>query len=216
LKTIHFLTALFLFSGSISAQINAELLAGNKKATLDILFFRYVKNRNGQNTKFLFFNRNRAGIDYTITKTENLPQFGFTEAVSYSIKKLNGFAPVLATQIVNKGISPKFGIQYANIKKNATVFCWIVTETLENPNIDFFFLGRMTPKLSKKLHLFAQLELVNSVPTVRANSFSLIQRLRLGLKMNGFQFGTGLDLVQNGRKIVAKSNNFGLFLRYEF
>ena len=109
--------AMLLFRGIAFAQIPVEVFAGHKKATADIMFFKFIKNKEGHNSKFLFFNRNRASIDYAMTKTTNLPQFGFTEAISYNHEKLKGFAPVVVGSILNRGIYPKAGIQFAKNKK---------------------------------------------------------------------------------------------------
>lgn len=201
---------------TIFAQIPVEVFAGHKKATVDIMFFKFMKSKEGHNSKFLFFNRNRASIDYTMTQTTNLPQFGFTEAFSYNHEKLKGFAPVVVASILNRGVYPKAGIQFAKIKKEYTIFSWLVAETLKEPNVDFFFLARYTPKLTDKLNLFSQIELVNAFPTVEGNNFAFTQRVRLGLKIKEIQFGTGLDLTKLGKDDFTKTENFGGFLRYEF
>jgi hypothetical protein len=198
------------------AQIPVEVFVGHKKSTVDIMFFKFIKNKAGHNSKILFFNRNRASIDYAMTATTNLPQFGFTEAFSYNHQKLKGFAPVVVASILNRGVYPKAGIQFAKIKKEYTIFSWVVSETLKEPNIDFFFLGRYTPKLTDKLNLFTQIELVNAFPTVEQNNFSFTQRFRLGLKLKEFQFGVGLDLTKSGRVGFTKTENVGSFFRYEF
>lgn len=208
--------AMLLFRGFAFAQIPVEVFAGHKKATVDIMFFKYFKNKDGQNSKFLFFNRNRASIDYAMTETANLPQFGFTEAISYNHEKLKGFAPVIVASILNRGVYPKTGIQFAKINKEYTIFSWIVAETLKEPNIDFFFLGRYTPKLTDKLNLFSQIELVNTFPTVEHKNFAFTQRIRVGLKMKAVQFGAGFDLIQSGRDNFTNTENVGGFLRYEF
>ena len=208
--------AIFLFSEVAVAQIPVEVFAGSKRATLDILFFRFFKIKEEQNSKFLFFNRNRAGIDYKMRKTGNLPQFGFTEAVSFNHEKLKGFAPVVVASVLNSGIYPKAGIQFVRIKKVYTVFSWLVCETLPNPTIDFFFLGRYTPKLLDELNLFTQIELVNAVPTSTENNFTFIQRIRLGLKTKEMQFGAGADVSGFGQNDYKTTSNIGGFLRYEF
>lgn len=213
---IFIVMAMLLYKGIAFAQIPVEIFAGHKKATVDIMFFKFFKNKEGPNSKFLFFNRNRASMDYAMTETTNLPQFGFTEAFSYNHEKLKGFAPVVVASILSKGVFPKAGIQFAKIKKDYTIFSWIVAETLNEPNVDFFFLARYTPKLTDKLNLFSQIELVNAIPTVEANNFAFTQRFRLGLKIKEFQFGAGLDLTQLGRNDFNQTKNYGGFLRYEF
>ena len=198
------------------AQIPVEVFVGEKKATLDIMFFKFFNNYENKNSKFLFFNRNRASIDYQMTESTNLPQFGVTTAISFNDDKFKGFAPVVVASILNKGVYPKAGIQFVKIKKNLTIFSWVVTEILEKPNVDFFFLARFTPKLSDKLNLYTQLELVNAFPTLSENNFSLTQRIRLGIKVKELQFGLGVDLNQIGRSNLNSTNNFGTFIRYEF
>jgi len=207
---------LLLFRGIAITQIPVEGFVGHNRTTVDIMFFKFIKTKEGHNSRFLFFNRNRTSIDYAMTQTTNLPQFGFTEAISYNHEKLKGLAPVMVASILNRGVYPKAGVQFAKIKKDYTIFSWIVTEVLERPNVDFFFLGRYTPKLINKLHLFSQIELVNVFPTVEQNNFSFTQRFRLGLKIKEIQFGAGLDLSQLGRSDFATTQNIGGFIRYEF
>jgi hypothetical protein len=204
-----------LLGAGAMAQIPVEVFGGNKKATLDVLFFRFIKKKNNASTKWLFFNRNRASIDYKMTPASNLPQYGFTEALSYNHPKLKGFAPVAVVQLVNRGVFPKAGVQYAHTGKNTTVFTWLVAETLRNPNIDYFLLFRYTPKLTAKLTLFTQLELVNAFPTQQTNNFSFTQRIRVGLKTGVWQYGFGSDLSETGRTAFANTDNWGLFLRCE-
>ena len=207
-----------LLSGGIafSQSIPVEVFAGDKKTTLDIMFFKYFKNNEKQNSRFLFFNRNRASIDYKMTETTNLPQFGFTEAISYNTPKLKGFAPVAVVSILNKGVYPKVGIQYVKQKTTFTFFGWMVAETLKDANIDLFILSRFTPKLTDKINLYTQLELLNNFPTTNKNNFNFVQRIRLGLKLKEFQFGAGFDFAENGRKNYTNTTNIGGFLRYEF
>ncbi len=200
----------------VGAQIPFELLAGDKKASVDLMFFKFFKNKAGQNSKFLFFSRERAVIDYKQTSTANLPQFGFTEAISYNHPALKGMAPVLVGQILNRNTFAKAGIQYAHISKNTTVFGWVVSELQGDPNLDVFLLLRFTPKLTPKLQLYAQIETANSFPTDADKTFSFVQRLRLGLKIRDWEFGAGTDFSQAGRSQFSKTENTGLFLRHEF
>lgn len=88
---------------SSSGQIPVELMAGHERSTVDVMFFSFFKDKQGQNSRWLFFNRNRASIDYRMTDNTYLPQFGFTEAISYNHEKLNGFAPVAVGQVLSWG-----------------------------------------------------------------------------------------------------------------
>lgn len=203
-------------TGQASAQIPVELFVGHEMATVDILFFKYFKNRQDENTGWLFFNRNRASMDYRMTTTRFLPQFGFTEAISYNHEKLKGFAPVLVGQIFSSGVFPKAGIQYAYLRAAITVFTWIVCETMNSPNLDYFLLFRFTPKLSETVRLFTQVESISVFPVASADNFSFTQRFRVGIQRYGFQVGVGADFSQNGNTTFINLNNLGGFIRHEF
>ena len=207
--------SLFFMSGAF-AQIPVEIFAGHKKTSFDLMFFKYFKNKEATNSKFLFFNRNRVSIDYKQTTTTYLPTFGFTEAVSYNQPKLKGFAPVVVAQVNNKGIFPKAGIQFFKRENDFTFFSWVVCETLKNPNLDLFILTRYEPKLTEKLNLFTQLELVNAFPTEGNANYNLFQRVRVGLKIKDWQFGAGADFNEFGNQTFTNTNNIGGFLRHEF
>ena len=208
--------ALLCGSGNAAAQIPVEIFTGHEKATVDVMFFSFFKNSSGKSSRWLFFNRNRASVDYRMTQNSYLPQFGFTEAVSYNHPALKGFAPVVVGQVLSWGVYPKAGIQYARLTKNATLFTWLVAETLQNTDIDYFLLFRYTPPITQKLHLFTQFESVNALPTYAGGLYNFTQRLRLGLKLQHWQFGLGADFNQNGKHKFTTTQNAGLFLRYEF
>ncbi|WP_421795654.1 hypothetical protein [Haliscomenobacter sp.] len=216
LKSLTLALVLFLIGSNAIAQIPVEILLGHEKTSFDLMFFKYLKKHDGNNSRVLFFNRNRASIDYRQTSSTYLPQFGFTEALSYNHPAWKGFAPVLVAQLLNRGIYPKAGLQYAKLAKDFTFFSWVVAELQKEPNVDFFVLTRYTPPLSERLHLYTQLELVNAFPTVENKTFSLIQRFRLGLKVRDWQYGLGADFSQNGRNTWTNTDNLGLFLRHEF
>jgi len=217
MKKLLFLLLLVVFSGkNASAQIPVEIFGGDKKASFDLMFFKFFKNKNGQNSPFLFFSRERAVVDYKQTATNNLPQFGFTEALSYNHPALKGFAPVLVGQVLNNGTFAKTGIQYAHVSKTFTLFGWSVVSLDRKANVDLFLLVRYTPELSEKWHLFSQVELINALPTDKTTNYTLTQRLRLGLKRADWQFGFGGDFSAIGRDRFTHTQNTGLFLRHEF
>jgi hypothetical protein len=203
------------------AQVPVEVFAGHERATTDVMFFKFFKQAKKSlesrgNSNWLLFNRTRASIDYRMTKEQFLPQFGITGALSWNPTLLKGFAPVVVGQIFNSGVYPKAGIQYAHIKKELTVFSWVVMEMLKNPRMDYFLLMRFTPRLTERMNLFTQFESVNVFALDEHQFFSLTQRLRLGLKFREWQFGAGADFNQSGRKTFNRTDNLGGFIRYEF
>jgi hypothetical protein len=208
---------LFAFFGkTTTAQTPVEIFGGHKKTTLDVLFFKFFKKKDGSNSRFLFFNRSRTSLDYRMTKTTFLPQFGSTNALSFNLPKLKGFAPVLVAQFLNRGAYPKAGLQFFRRKNDLTFFSWTVVELLNKPNFDWFVLARFEPKLNEKWRIFTQIELFNAFPTDENLSKNFVQRGRFGLKNGPFQVGLGADFGQNGRSIFTINNNMGVFLRQEF
>jgi len=104
---LFILIAMLLIRSMAISQIPVEIFTGHKKATLDMMFFKYFKGKSAEKSKILFFNRNRVSVDYQMTTTTNHPNFGFTEALSYNHPKLKGLAPVIVGQIFNTGVFPK-------------------------------------------------------------------------------------------------------------
>lgn len=212
-KSINILLCIWAISFSSStklfAQIPFEVFYGDKRATLDLMFFKYLENESRINKRFLFFNRNRTNFNSYFNDIKSNPQFGFTEAFSYNHEKLNGLAPVLVFQILNTGIYSKSGIQYAYIKPNLLLFTWLVIDHSNVKNLDYFVLLRHLNKFSETTYLFKQIESINTFST--NNLFT--QRLRLGIGRNKLQFGIGVDLSQSNN---INSSNTGIFIRKEF
>jgi hypothetical protein len=206
-----------LLSRSVAfPQIPVEVFIGHEKSTIDLMFFKFFKNGKGESSRFLFFNRNRASVDYRMTSKSNLPQFGFTEAVSYNHPILNGFAPVVVGQVFNTGVYPKVGIQYYKMKGSFTVFTWLICETLSGPMIDYYLLSRFEPSLNDKLGLFIQAEFVNGFRTVQEKNNTFVQRFRIGLSTNSWQCGIGSDFSESERDDYTFNHNTGIFVRYVF
>lgn len=199
------------------AQIPVEIMAGDKQASFDLMFFKFFKTKSDENSKFLFFNRNIATFDYRMTDSTYLPYFAFTEAISYNHSKLKGFAPVVVTQFTSRGFFPKAGIQYARVREHLTIFSWLVTETLANPEIDYYVLIRYTPKITKKLEFYSQLESLNVFSTESGLKNRFYQRARIGLGIYNWQFGFAANLSQTDSATGLNfGSNIGGFLRHEF
>lgn len=200
----------------IFAQIPVEIMAGDKQASFDLMFFKFFKTKEEKNSPFLFFNRNIATFDYRMTDTTYLPYFAFTEAISFNHAKLNGFAPVAVCQFNNRGVDPKGGIQYARVKEHLTIFTWFVTEMKESPELDYYLLLRYTPKITDKLKFYSQFESLNIFSTVSSQNNRFYQRIRLGLGIHDWQFGLAANLTELNTANNNFSSNIGGFFRHEF
>jgi hypothetical protein len=215
-KFILAVVAVWAIAQTAFSQTAFEVFGGNKKASVDVLFFKLFKNHEDENTPWLLFNRSRGVIDYRQTTTQYLPQFGLVNAISYNHKKLNGFAPVATVIISAAGVDFKTGAQLYKHIKNVTVFTWLVYDVYENKAFDYYALVRFEPKLTKKVDLFSQLELVNTFSTKTGGTNFYTQRIRVGLKAGLWQFGVGADNSQINNSDFFKNNNAGIFIRHIF
>lgn len=200
----------------LSGQIPVELFSGYKRTTVDIMFFRFIPNKERQSSRWLFFNRNRASLDYRMTSNEFLPQFGFTEAVSWNHPRLKGFAPVGNVQLLNTGITPKAGVQYAAQLEHLTVFTWLVITVDKTQRADHFALVRFRYPIGAKLELYEQYESIFTINFSSLEEQNWTQRLRSGVSWNQWQLGLGTDFVFSGTGMSNRFYNAGLFLRHEF
>jgi hypothetical protein len=199
----------FLWLANVASAQMAEVYAGHKRAGVDIMWFKYFKDKKGQPSPWLFFSRNRASTNYS-----NQPAWGSTNAVSYNLRSGAGLVAVGAFSA--NGFTPKAGVQFVKAWKEWFFFGWSVMDLQSNANADLFGLLRYTPVLGPKWQLFLQVETLNVLPTNSKEGYSLVQRYRAGRKQGDWQYGLMADAAQNGRTTWTVSENFGVFLRHEF
>lgn len=209
IRILHMLALAMLLSGGVAKAQSVETYAGHQRAGVDLMWFKYFKNKKEERTHFLFFSRNRASTDYHNTPTA----FGSTNAVSYNFR--NGLGLVGVGSFLNAGFTPKAGIQYVKMKGNFLFFGWLVADLKKKGNLDLFGLFRYQPVLSGKWRLFSQLELFQ---VYRPNDayVNLTQRLRLGARYQSWAAGFLADFNQAGTDAYVKTKNVGGFLRYDF
>jgi hypothetical protein len=203
------LTSLLILTVAISKAQMAEFYAGHQRTGVDIMWFKNFKNKKDERTRFLFFSRNRASVDYKNSPT----LFGSTNAVSYNFK--NGLGIVTVASFLNAGVTPKAGIQYYKAKGNFMFFGWLVADLEEKGNIDLFCLFRYQPKLNEKWKGLGQLELF-PVYNPASHLWNITQRVRIGAKYRAWGGGLMMDFNQTGNNSFTTANNTGTFLRYDF
>ncbi|MFY7839377.1 MAG: hypothetical protein ACOVP7_03825 [Lacibacter sp.] len=205
---IKHLFLLFLICTTASAQ-TVEFYTGHQRTGIDILWFKPIVSKQGQQSPWLFFSRMRASVD-----RNNQAQWGATNAVSYNLKQGLGF--VGAAVFSSNGLKPKLGIQLVKMKTQIVFFGWVVVEPISDGNAEIFGLIRYTPHLNQKLRWFLQGELFNVLPTSPSNAISLTQRVRIGIRQDRWQYGCMTDITESGKNKFYLSTNYGLFLRHEF
>lgn len=188
---------------------SVEIYAGHKRAGVDLMWFKFFKNKQDECTPLLFFSRNRASTDY-----DNAPTaFGSTNAISYNFN--NGVGLVAVGSFLNAGFTPKAGVQFVKMKGDFLFFGWLVADLKKEGNFDLFGMLRWQPKISEQWRLFSQLELF-PVYNPKNEFWNLTQRLRLGARYRACAAGLMADFNQAGATDFVQTNNLGGFLRYEF
>lgn len=54
MKNLIFSLFSLVYLQDVSAQIPVEIFGGDKKTSFDLMFFKFFKNKEGKNSKFLF------------------------------------------------------------------------------------------------------------------------------------------------------------------
>lgn len=194
---------------TVAEAQSVEAYAGNGRAGIDLMWFRYVKQKDDRPTPLLFFSRNRAGIDYKAPPT----LFASTNALSYNFK--GGIGLVAVASFLNTGITPKAGLQYHRLSKNLLFFGWIVADIRRNGAVDIFGMLRYTPPIATGWKGFTQLELFPVLQRAsKARTYT--QRLRLGVKKTSWSTGLMHDLTLYHSSTSNNNRNLGLFFRQDF
>ena len=199
---------MLLYAGMALSQA-VEIYAGQDRAGIDLMWYRFLQGSKGANTPLLFFSRTRASTDYDHSPTA----FGTTNAISYNFK--NGFGIVTVGSFLNSGFTPKAGLQFVKTKGNFLFFGWLVADLKKEGNLDLFGLFRWQPKLNEHWRLFSQLELF-PVYNPGNRFWSLTQRVRLGAKYHNWSAGLMTDFNQSGKTDFVSTSNIGVFLRHDF
>lgn len=131
-----------LLYGGIAGAQSVETYAGHERAGVDLMWYKFFKDKKDAPTPFLFFSRNRASSDYGNSPTA----FGSTNAVSYNFK--NGLGLVAVGSFLNAGFTPKAGVQFVKIKGDFLFFGWLVADLKKEGNLDLFGMFRYQPAIS--------------------------------------------------------------------
>lgn len=200
--------AMLLYGGIANAQA-VEIYAGHKRAGVDLMWYKFFKDKKDAPAPFLFFSRNRASTGYDNSPTA----FGSTNAVSYNFK--NGLGLVAVGSLLNAGFTPKAGVQFVKIKGDFLFFGWLVADLKKEGNLDLFGMFRYQPAISGQWRLFSQVELF-PVYNPKNDWWNITQRLRLGAKYRAWTVGVMADFNQAGAGDFVLTNNLGGFLRHDF
>ena len=193
------------------AKASVEVLAGDKSTILDTMLAKPL----GEG--FSLFNRNRITIGYEGAKS--LEDVGVSSfhvfSLVYNIPHVPGLSAVAELDMIpGVGITPRIGAQYGAKFGDVGIFQLATVKAGEKPDLTSITNLSYTPKITEDVGLVTNLENV-TVLEEEGHKFST-QRLRLGVDIEGYQIGAGVDLVEQELSPDSLEYNAGVFFKRGF
>ena len=165
------------------ASGSAELMAGNRSATLDL------KVGTELAPGFQFFTRQLPSVNYD----NEVSHFGLI-SLGYNVwDGLNVLAQAQA--IPGVGFAPRAGLEYFKQVGDFGLYGEAVSTAQESPQIELLANVDYRPQLTEDLRLVANLEAVTLLSPERGHDYST-QKLRLGLGAAKFEFGPAVNVEE--------------------
>lgn len=201
---IRFLTfSLGLLVVFIIKGQSLELMPGTERVFVDAQWLTFFD----QGHKWTLFSRSRATADNE--ENTNL----FTGAyLNYTTG--SGLGGTLVGRISNLGSGGDLGVHFFKAKDGLMLYALGSLALSSELSYSWFSIFRFMPPLSENWDIYSSLELFSSFN--REGHEASVQRIRLGLMRNGYQFGLGFNLSGLGRHYSPTDSNPGLFLRKQF
>ena len=177
-------------------------MPGHEHIFADIQWLKFMDDK----MRWSVFSRTRATVDYS--NQSDL----FTGAyLNYTSK--NGLGASFVGKIAGNGGGADAGLHIFKARDNWMLF-GLASAGLKNElEYSWFSIFRFTPKISENIRLYSSLELFHLF--ARENHLVSVQRIRLGLDYQKFQFGLGANFTEVGRDWTSQQN-VGGFLRRSF
>lgn len=158
--------------------------------------------------RWTLFSRSRATAEYDNNQTDL-----FTGAyLNYTTT--SGLGTTLVGRISSREAGLDIGIHYFKANKNFLIYALPSVSLKSSLNYSWFSIIRYTPVLGEKTRLYSSLELFAAFR--QSQYLASVQRLRLGLDLQGYQFGLALNLSGLGDDFPGSDINPGLFIRKQF
>jgi hypothetical protein len=203
LKSILLAFFTLLGCNSFSQPIPVELMAGNRYATINVV----VDKKFTQSSKLGFFHINTIQIDYR-NKLNN----------DFMMEDLLYFEPVKHFRFTggafygHPGFIPTVGLQYVRGGKDLFLIIAPRINLQKDLEYDIVSILQYNPKLNEKIKLYSRLQLLNLFNS--SSNIKSYQWIRLGLEINGIQFGLAADFDEYGPRPKVE-HNIGVFIRRE-
>lgn len=177
-----------------AARANSiEVMSGQNASTLDLKVSGKITKETG------IFVRSRTTTDY-----DNRTGHFLLADISYTLGA--GLDAVMETQAAAK-VVPRVGVQYSRRIGELSLYGMMSGTTMDGGNAELTLQQNYTPKVSPKVHLVVDMEEVTN--DGKQHNYSL-QRGRISLGINGWQFGAAADAMEIGEELTL-DYNIGMF-----
>ena len=197
------------------AKASVEVMAGDKSVTLDTKLIKPLGEGFG------LFNRNRVTLGYQGAESiDDVKVSSFhVLKLTYAIPGVDGLKTFAGSIMVPGGkVDPIMGMQYAQKFADFTLYQEIAMgmNNPTSPTITWLSNLSYTAELTDGLKLVTNVEGASNFGELGHN-FS-VQRFRLGLDINGYQFGAAADLTEKGNDVAPRDvgYNLGAFVKKVF
>ena len=200
-KAILGIACFFLFVG-VQAQ-SFEYMQGTERVFVDVQWLRTFDEAG----KWSLFSRSRATVDYD--ENTNL----FTGAyLNYTTS--SGIGATVLGRISTLGAGADAGLHFFKASKKIMIYALVSIEVSSELSYSWFSIARYTPQLLEKWKLYSSLELFSNFG--EDGHVASVQRARVGLDRDGYQFGLAINLSGLGKDYATTDTNPGVFLRKQF
>lgn len=192
--------ACLAFPQKANAGNSAELMAGNRNVTLDLRVSTELVPRLQLVTAHI------SSINYN----NEVNYFGF---ISFGYNVWGGLSVLAQAQAIS-GVraSPRLGLEYFQQIGDLGIYGEVASIIQESSQIELLANVNYKPKLTENLRLVLGLESATLFSPERGYDFST-QRLRAGLGVNKFEFGSAINLVETSENV---DYNLGGFVKVNF
>ena len=201
IRNYLFVGVLFLLSIPCFSQ-SLEIMVGHERIFADAQWLKFMDAEN----HWSLFCRTRATVNY-----DNQTDLFSGAYLNYTFN--NGLGGSLVGKIGNSGGGADAGVHIFKAKSDWMLFGLASVGLKNELEYSWFSILRFTPKINEKWRIYTSLELFNLFN--KENHLVSVQRLRLGLDYQQFQFGAAANLTESGKNWIGNSN-VGGFMRKSF
>ena len=201
LKRLCLFILFIIFCANTKAQ-SFEIMPGTKRMFVDAQYLKFFDIEN----RISLFSRARATAEYDEQNTDL-----FTGAyLNYTTS--SGFGGTILGRISSNSSGVDAGIHFFKASKSFVIYALPSINIGDELLYSWFSILRFTPELSKDWKFYTSLELFSAFTQV--GHLSGVQRIRVGVDRNGYQFGVAVNLYES--RFSDIDVNPGVFFRKQF